>query len=105
LGVDELKVTSDVTVGAVFVFRTRLEGVNRTLRPATGTELAERFTVSLNPELTRVRVAFAFFPELKVTPDGVSELVKLITLTDTVAECVTTPTPPRVPFEPEIVTE
>lgn len=93
-----------MTVGAVFVFRTRLDGVKATVRPVAGTELAERLTVSLNPELTRVRVAFAFLPELKVTPDGVSELVKLITLTATLTECVTTPTPPSVPFEPEIVT-
>jgi DNA-binding beta-propeller fold protein YncE len=92
-----------VAVGEVFVFRIRLEGENATVRPVAGTEDEERFTVSLNPELTMVRVALADAPELKVIPDGFNALVKLMTVTATMAECFTTPGP-DVPLYPETVT-
>jgi hypothetical protein len=100
----EVAVGNNPNVTLLLLLTLTLAGLKTTVRPVAGTEEEERVTVSLNPELTTVTVAFAFFPELKVTPDGVNELVKLITLTATLTECVTTPTPPSVPFEPEIVT-
>jgi hypothetical protein len=68
------------------VFRTRLVRENWTVRPVSGIELEERFTVSLNTEGTIVRTVFPDEPELNVTPDGLNELVKLITVTATLTE-------------------
>jgi hypothetical protein len=48
--------------------------------------LAVRETVSLNPELTRVRVAEPVVAELKVTLEGVRPIVNEITVTGTVTE-------------------
>jgi hypothetical protein len=56
------------------------------VRPVAGTEEEERFTVSLKPDATIVRVPFPVAPELKVTLDGLSALWKLITVTATLTE-------------------
>ena len=75
------------------------EGVKVTVRPVTGLVAAERVTVSLNPELTRVRVAEPVAAELKVTLAGFKPIVKETTVTRTVTECV------RAPLVPVMITE
>lgn len=85
-------------VVAVFVLRMTEGCAMVTVRPVAGTVEAVRFTVSLNPESTRVRVPEPVVAELKVTLAGVRLIEKEITVTATVTEWVT------VPFDPEIVT-
>ncbi len=63
-----------------------LKSAKSTVRPDAGTVVSVRATVSLIPELTRVRVAEAALAELKVTPAGLSPSVKEITVTGTVTE-------------------
>ncbi len=86
MGVDELKPTAVVFVVAVFVLSFTVEGVNVTVRPVAGFAVDVRATVSLIPELTRVRVAEAVLAELNVTLAGVKPIVKAITVTGTVTE-------------------
>ncbi len=75
MGVDELKPTTVLFVVAVFVFSFTVEGVNVTVRPVAGLEVDVTATVSLIPELTRVRVAEAVLAELNVTLAGVKPIV------------------------------
>jgi hypothetical protein len=81
-----VKLTDELALVAVFVLRMTDAGLKPTVRPVAGTVLAASETVSLNPELTRVRVAEPVVAELKVTLEGVRPIVNEITVTGTVTE-------------------
>jgi len=93
--------TGVVPLIAVAVVAPITKSAKSTVRPDAGTLDAERATVSLIPELTRVTVAAPCVPELKLVVDGATPNVKETTVTGTVTEWV----PLAVPFVPVITTE